>query len=67
MPRLLVLAAAVLFGTTGTAQAPPPGPMHLFSIEVTELLLLRPAGDHLDLDIWTQAGGTRRVERFSCS
>jgi len=39
------------------------GPFHLFRIDIDEVFLLRPAGDHLDLDWWTPAGGLRHVDR----
>ncbi len=45
-----------------TGYAPPP-PFPLFRADVTEVSFLKPAGDHLDIDIWTVAGGLRRVER----
>ena len=44
--------------------APEPGPMHLFKIDVTEVSTIRPAGDHLDIDIWTEGGGLRHVDRY---
>jgi hypothetical protein len=40
------------------------GPFHLFRLDVTELYLLRPAGDHLLLDWWTPSGGLRHVDRY---
>lgn len=42
---------------------PPPGPMHLFRIDVTELLHLSVADDHLVIRTWTPERGERRVER----
>jgi hypothetical protein len=39
------------------------GPWHLFSVDVTELSLIRPAGDHLDIDVWHPGEPPRRVER----
>ncbi|HUZ77393.1 MAG TPA: pyridoxamine 5'-phosphate oxidase family protein [Chloroflexota bacterium] len=47
-----------------TGSAPPPGPFHLFRADVSEMSLLRPAGDHLNIDIWREGTGTRRIERF---
>ena len=44
-------------------QAPPPGPFDLFRLDVTELVFLRPAVDHLVLESWTPARGYRRIER----
>lgn len=46
--------------TNGTA---PEGPYDLFRVEVTELVSIRPAGDHLDIDVWVAGRGTRRIER----
>jgi hypothetical protein len=48
----------------GAEAAPPPGPFHLFRIDVTEMSHLAPAGDHLDIEVWTEAGGYRKVERY---
>jgi hypothetical protein len=42
---------------------PPPGPFHLFRADVTEVATIRPGGDHLDIDIWVEGKGVRRVER----
>jgi len=41
----------------------PDGPFPLFRIDVQEISMLRPAGDHLDIGIWTPGAGVRRVER----
>ena len=49
----------------GFAENTPPGPFHLFRIDLTELVVTKvgePA-DHLAIDIWTAAGGLRRVKR----
>lgn len=46
-----------------TGQAPPPGPMHLFRIDVREIVFVRPVVDRLVIDSWTEARGLRRVER----
>ena len=43
---------------------PPPGPFHLFRADVTEISVLRPAGDHLDIDVWREGGQVERIERF---
>ncbi len=43
---------------------PPPGPFHLFRADVDEVSLLRPAGDHLDIDVWREGGQVERIERF---
>ena len=47
-----------------TGYPPPEGPMHLFTVDVLELSFLRPAGDHLDIEIWTAGSEPRLVERF---
>ena len=49
--------------TEATGQAPPDGPMHLFTIDITEVMLLQVAGDHLVIRSWTPSRGERRVER----
>jgi hypothetical protein len=41
----------------------PEGPFHLFRIDVTELVMLRPGGDVLVVESWTEDKGLRRVER----
>lgn len=41
----------------------PPEPFHAFRVDVTEASFLVPAGDHLDIDIWTEGSPPRRVER----
>jgi hypothetical protein len=46
-----------------TGTPPPPGPMELFRADVTDLVLLRPATDHLVIESWTEGRGDRRVER----
>jgi Pyridoxamine 5'-phosphate oxidase len=46
-----------------TGNEAPPGPMHLFRIDVTELMFLRPAGDHLDIRTWSAERGERLIER----
>jgi hypothetical protein len=43
---------------------PPPGDFHLFRIDVTEISMMRPAGDHLVIEWWTEAGGVRSVDRY---
>jgi hypothetical protein len=51
-------------------QEPPPGPFHLFRIELTRMSCLRPGPgpsgevDHLDIDTWTVDGGLTHVDRF---
>jgi pyridoxamine 5'-phosphate oxidase-like protein len=41
----------------------PDGPFHLFAVDVTELMMLRPGGDHLVIESWREGGEVRRVER----
>lgn len=43
--------------------APPPEPFPLFRADVTEVSILMPAGDHLDIDIWREGQPVRRVNR----
>lgn len=40
------------------------GSFHLFRIDVREISHLVPAGDHLDLEWWTEAAGYRQVDRY---
>src|SRR5215211_1407254 len=44
-------------------EAPPPGPFHLFRVDVTEMSIVRVEGDHLVIDIWAEGAEPRRVER----
>lgn len=43
---------------------PPDGPFHLFLADIVELSMVRPAGDHLDIDVWREGGRVERIERF---
>lgn len=43
--------------------APPPGPFHLFQVDVTDAVSLRPAGDHLVIETWREGHGVTRLER----
>jgi hypothetical protein len=45
-----------------TGYAPPP-PYHLFKVDVGELSFLRPAGDHLVIELWQEGRPVRRIER----
>ncbi len=45
-------------------QEPPPGPMHLFRADVTEISILRPAGDHLDIRWWSATTGAHQLDRY---
>ncbi|MDQ3107496.1 MAG: hypothetical protein M3Q68_06780, partial [Actinomycetota bacterium] len=49
--------------TAHTGTPPPPGPMHLFRIDVMELAFLQPASDHLRVESWAPHKGLRLVER----
>ena len=42
---------------------PPPEPFHAFRLDVSEASILRPAGDHLDIDVWREGRGATRIER----
>ena len=49
----------------GFAEDTPPGPFHLFRLDLTEVVLVRlgePA-DHLVIESWHEGRGLRRVER----
>jgi hypothetical protein len=41
----------------------PPGPVALFRADVREVAMVRPAGDHLDIEWWRDGAGVSRVER----
>ena len=41
----------------------PPGPMHLFRIDVRELVLTRVQGDDLVVDWWRAGAGARQITR----
>lgn len=49
--------------TEAQGQAPPDGPMHLFSLDITELVFLQPGDGHLVIRSWTPERGEQRVER----
>ena len=38
-------------------------PFHVFRVDVTEIMLLRPAGDHLDIRTWREGGDVRQINR----
>jgi len=42
---------------------PPPGPMHLFRLDVTEVSSVQPNSDHLVIQVWHEGEGVRRIER----
>jgi hypothetical protein len=43
--------------------APPPGPMHLFRVDVTEVASIGVGDGKLVIDTWREGHGLRRVER----
>lgn len=49
---------------SGGAQGLELGGFHLFRVDVTEMSHLAPAGDHLDIEWWSEAGGYRRTDRY---
>jgi hypothetical protein len=42
----------------------PDGPMLLFRADIESVSFLRPAGDHLLIEWWTEAGGYSRTDRY---
>jgi hypothetical protein len=42
----------------------PDGPFHLFRIDVTEVMLLKPGGDHLVIERWREGDSYRSVKRY---
>lgn len=48
---------------SGGKSGPTLGSFHLFRLDVKEMSYLIPAGNHLDIEIWTETGGYRKVER----
>jgi hypothetical protein len=44
------------------AEQAPPGPFHLFKLDIRELSSLRPVVDHLELQIWREGRGVEVVE-----
>jgi nitroimidazol reductase NimA-like FMN-containing flavoprotein (pyridoxamine 5'-phosphate oxidase superfamily) len=38
-------------------------PFHVFRIDVSEVMFLRPAGDHLDIRTWHEGGEVRTIAR----
>lgn len=45
-------------------QPVPPGSFPLFRIDVKEISFLEPAGDHLDIQSWSERSGYRQVDRY---
>jgi hypothetical protein len=46
-----------------TGYRPPPGPFHLFRLDVTEVSFVEPGGDHLLIQWWKPGGPVYRIER----
>ena len=42
---------------------PPPGPFALYRADVTEISMVKPEGDHLNIDLWREGAPVTRVER----
>lgn len=57
------LAMGAAFAETTDFDPNTHGPFHLFKIDVGEVYFLEPAGDHLDIEWWTPAGGSTKVAR----
>jgi len=55
-------ALGIFAEVSGYGEAPPE-PMHLWKVDVTEVMFLKPDGDHLDIRWWTPDGGERSIER----
>jgi len=47
-----------------TGHEPPPGPMVLFSVDVTELASVRPVVDHLEIRSWRPGQPVRVLDRY---
>jgi hypothetical protein len=58
-----VIAAFLEAFAAATGYPPPPGPFHLFTADVREVSTVKPAGDHLDIEIWREGRPVRKVER----
>lgn len=47
-----------------TGQAPPPGDFDLWRVDLTEVSMITPAGDHLVIETWHPGHPVRRVKRY---
>jgi len=47
-----------------TGYPPPDGPFELFRADVREISMVKPAGDHLQIDMWSERGGIKHVDRY---
>jgi hypothetical protein len=50
--------------SAATGYPPPDGPFELFRADVHEISMVKPAGDHLKIDIWSERGGVKHVDRY---
>lgn len=58
-----VVDAAEIEAWVGALGYDPPGPFHLFRVDVQDVSIVRVAGDHLLIVAWTPARGSWQVER----
>jgi hypothetical protein len=49
---------------SGGAEGQSLGGFHLFNVDVKEMSFLAPAGDHLDIEWWSEARGYRQLDRY---
>lgn len=49
---------------SGGAEGLSLGGFHLFRIDVKEMSHLAPAGDHLNIEWWSESGGYRQTDRY---
>jgi hypothetical protein len=47
-----------------TGYPPPDGPFELFRADVHEMSIVKPAGDHLSIDSWSERDGIKHVDRY---
>jgi len=47
-----------------TGNPPPEGPFNLFRGDLDEVSIMRPAGDHLEIDWWRERDGLHHVDRY---
>jgi hypothetical protein len=50
--------------TAATGNPPPPGPFRLFRADIRAVATIRPAGDHLAIDWWSEHDGLHHVDRY---
>jgi len=56
-------AAVAKASTAEGHPEPPPGPYHLFKLDVTDVSIVQVAGDHLVIDSWREGRGVKQVKR----